>query len=300
MDEIKGIKSHAGIAYVLTHVSLVMRQGIGVSRRDVQKQNGGETPFAHSWGLFHRYMGIAKEFVGYCKQEGANRLDKTRYEHVEKFLMEKAAKGRSQSTLKISMAALEKVFWIVGRMDIKEQIATNYSAIKAQGRPGHSTHAFSNPSALIEKISQKSPSSGIIAELQRLTGAKIGEVKKLSCDQDAKTIYIRGKGGRERTLDFADRTDKLARIGELQKALKGQIKEHGWGNLRKSYYEDVKNSCSSLREEYYGAHGFRAVYAQELADKLRGEGMEKEEIERNVTEELGHSRRSMARHYLSC
>ncbi len=39
-------------------------------------------------------------------------------------------------------------------------------------------------------------------------------------------------------------------------------------------------------------------YAQELRKKLEGKGLTDEEIERIITRDLGHERRSMARHYL--
>jgi hypothetical protein len=64
------------------------------------------------------------------------------------------------------------------------------------------------------------------------------------------------------------------------------------------YQRHVKAACRSLGDVYGGAHGFRGNYAQELRKKLEAQGFTAEEIELIITRDLGHNRRSMAKHYL--
>ncbi len=87
----------------------------------------------------------------------------------------------------------------------------------------------------------------------------------------------------------------MTRLDELSKGIDWQQ----YCRRRHSPYQaDVKVACRSLGDEYGGAHGFRANYAQELRKKLEGKGLTDKEVERIITRDLGHERRSMARHYL--
>ena len=103
-------------------------------------------------------------------------------------------------------------------------------------------------------------------------------------------------------LDFSYRLDELAEIKNL-KARLGELSQgidwQKYCRRRHSPYQGhVKAACRSLGDEYGGAHGFRANYAQELHKKLEGKDLTDKEIDRIITRELGHERRSMARHYL--
>ena len=116
-------------------------------------------------------------------------------------------------------------------------------------------------------------------------------------------IRIKGKGGKIRVLDFSYRLDELEEIRSLMARLEDLSQGVDWQQYCQSrgsaYQRHVKASCRSLGDQYGGAHGFRANYAQELRKKLEGKGLTDKEAERIITRELGHERRSMARHYLS-
>ena len=116
------------------------------------------------------------------------------------------------------------------------------------------------------------------------------------------TIRIKGKGGKIRVLDFSYRLDELEEIKNLMARLEELSQGIDWQQYCQSsgstYQGHVKAACRSLGDEYGGAHGFRANYAQELRKKLEGKGLTDKEIERIITRDLGHERRSMARHYL--
>ena len=116
-------------------------------------------------------------------------------------------------------------------------------------------------------------------------------------------ITIKGKGGKVRVLDFSYRLDELGEIKGLMARLEDLSQGIDWQDYCQSrgsaYQAHVKAACRSLGDEYGGAHGFRANYAQELHKKLEARGLEDKEVERIITRDLGHERRSMARHYLS-
>ncbi len=123
----------------------------------------------------------------------------------------------------------------------------------------------------------------------------------MELDETTITIH-KGKGGRKRVLDFSHRPQELAEVKNLVEKLEELAEGIDWQEYcrRKNspYQGHVKAACRSLRDIYAGAHGLRANHAQELRKKLEAEGLTAEEIELIITKDLGHNRRSMARHYL--
>ena len=102
-----GIKRNSGLTYALKYAARVLKQGIGISRHEVYRKLGGKSPLIHSYSTFNRYMGVAKEFVNWAKEQGINRLDRVEYEHVRDFLLSKA-EYCSMKTLKVNASALRK------------------------------------------------------------------------------------------------------------------------------------------------------------------------------------------------
>ena len=229
-------------------------------------------------------------------------LHKLSYNTVESFLMEKIIiREVSRNTIKTNMCALQKFFHVCCRYDLRDQLAGDYSRFKYLAKEGGAIHAFDNPERLIDKIARRDELSAAIAKLEHGTGARIHEVRGMEIMEDA--IRIKGKGGKVRVLDFSFRLDKLGEIKNLMARLEELSQGIDWKNNCQSknstYQAHVKAACRSLGDEYGGAHGFRANYAQELHKKIEGKGLEDKEIERIITRELGHERRSMARHYQS-
>ncbi len=260
------------------------------------------SPFIHAYSTFDRYMGIAKEFVQFCKKKGVTRLHKLSYDSVEDFLMDKIiAREVVRSTVKTNVCALQKFFHVCCRYDLRDKLSADYSRFKYLAKEGGAIHAFDNPEKLIEKITKRDELSAVIAELEHMTGARIHEVRNMKLMEDA--IHIKGKGGKKRVLDFSYRLDELEEIKTLMARLEDLSQGIDWQHYCQSrdsvYQSHVKAGCRSLGDEYGGAHGFRANYAQELRKKLEGKGLTDKEIYRIITRDLGHERRSMARHYLS-
>lgn len=297
MTRYDGIRRNSGLTYALKYASFVLRKGIGISKREVYKQNGGVSPYIHSWSTFKRYMGIAKDFVKWAKDRGINRLDKVEYGHVKEYLLEKAEKGCSKKTLKLNMSALEKFFEAVGRKDISESLRRDYTEIYSKGRYNGRALPFDKPREVISKIKQTE--YRVMAELQYLIGARLGDLKKIRIDDERKVVIIeRSKGGKTREIDYRDRPEKFQRIKELKQKLDEYIKEKGWSKLRKEYPEAVRYVAKLLGEIYTGTHAFRVNYAQERYKELTGRGISESVALKIVTRELGHERTSMAKYYV--
>ncbi len=216
--------------------------------------------------------------------------------------MAKIADDKTRNTLKVNMCALQKFFNGCNRPDLRDQLADDFPRFKELAQSGGTIHAFDDPERLIEKIQRRDELAAVIAKLQYITGARIHEVRIMEIGEQTITIH-KGKGGRKRILDFSHRLHELGEVKTLMARLEELADGIDWQEYcrRKNspYQGHVKAASRSLGDSYAGAHGLRANHAQELRKKLEAEGLTAEEIELIITQDLGHNRRLMARHYLS-
>ncbi|MEO2068538.1 MAG: site-specific integrase [Desulfurobacteriaceae bacterium] len=290
-----GIKKNSGLTYALKYAASVLKQGIGVSKHNVYKQFGGKSPLIHSYSTFNRYMGVAKEFVNWAREQGINRLDKVQYDHVKDFLLSKA-EYCSMKTLKVNASALRKFFETVGREDISERIGKEYQEIYSQGRNPGRALAFAHPEKVISLL--KEEVHKVIAELQLLTGARIGDVKKIQVlPESKKVIILKSKGGRTREIDYADRPEKFERIRELVDILQEHLKTSSWKSVREGYYKDLRQAVLRSGEVYTGSHAFRVNYVKERLKELKSLGYSEREALQKIEYEIGHSRIEMSAYY---
>jgi len=290
-----GIKRNSGLTYALKYAAKVLKQGIGISKHSVYKSMGGRSPLIHSYSTFNRYMGIAKEFINWAKEQGINRLDKVQYDHVKNFLLSKA-EYCSMKTLKVNASALRKFFETVGRVDISERIGKEYQEIYSQGRNPGRALAFAHPERVISLL--KEDVHKVVAELQLLTGARIGDVKKIQVlPESKKVVILKSKGGRTREIDYADRPEKFERIRELTEALNKHLKTSSWKSVREGYYKDLRQAVLRSGEVYTGSHAFRVNYVKERLKELKSQGYSEREALQKIEYEIGHSRIEMSAYY---
>jgi len=298
LDTSKGLSPRSGLTYALKYAASYLKQGIGKSKKEAFKINGGKSYFIHSYSTFRRYMGVAKEFVRFAKSLSTNRLDKVGGDLIDKFLADKIKKGYTQKTLKVNLCAMQKFFDATGKHDLSSHLREKFADFYSQASPSSRTMPFDNPVRVIAAI--RSEPHRLVAELQYLTGARIGDIKKITVNVQDKTVSILGsKGGRDRVISYSDREDKFQRICELTSIFDNAKKDQGWDNIRRTYYSDLRNAVKSCNEIYTGAHAFRSSYAAERIEELTEQnGLSDQAAERILTEELGHSRVEMARYYL--
>ena len=290
-----GIKRNSGLTYALKYAAKVLKQGIGISKHEIYKRFGGKSPLIHSYSTFNRYMGVAKEFVNWAKEQGVNRLDRVQYEHVRDFLLSKS-EYCSMRTLKVNASALKKFFETVGREDIAERIEKDYQEIYSRGRAPGRALAFAHPERVISLL--KEDVHRVIAELQLLTGARIGDVKKIQVvPEERKVVITKSKGGRTREIDYSDRPEKFERIKELVGELREYLKSSSWSSVRESYYRDLRQAVYRSGEIYTGSHAFRVNYVKERLRELREKGYSEKEALQIIEYEIGHSRIEMSAYY---
>jgi len=290
-----GIKRNSGLTYALKYAAKVLKQGIGISKHEVYKRLGGKSPLIHSYSTFNRYMGIAKEFVNWAKEQGVNRLDRVQYEHVRDFLLSKS-EYCSMRTLKVNASALRKFFETVGREDIAERIGEDYQEIYSKGRAPGRALAFAHPERVISLL--KENVHKVIAEFQLLTGARIGDVKKIQVfPEERKVVITKSKGGRTREIDYSDRPEKFEKIKELVGELREYLKGSSWSSIRESYYRDLRQAVYRSGEIYTGSHAFRVNYVKERLKELRERGYSEKEALQIIEYEIGHSRIEMSAYY---
>ena len=276
LEKIGTLRPKARLTYALQFYSRIAQIGFGVSRREMTRPKKELSPFIHAFSTFDRYIGISKELVRFCQKKGVTRLHKLSYDAVEGFLMEKIiVREVSRNTIETSVCDLQKFFHVCGRHDLRDQLSGDYSRFKYLAKEGGAIHAFDNPEKLIEKIAKRDELSAVIAKLEHMSGARIREVRAMEIMEA--TITIGGNGGKVRVLDFSCRLDELGEIKNLMTRLEELSQGINWQQYcrrRHSPYQGhVKAACRSLGDEYGGAHGFRANYAQEMRKKLEKGGL---------------------------
>jgi len=304
------ISNRSGLKYALSYAAKVWKKGIGLSKREIYKLNGGRSPVVHSYSTFNRYTGVVRDFVKFCIEEkGLSKLKHVSYETVKEYLERKIEKGYSAKTLKVNATALRKFFNTVGKEEIAEKIGKDYYSFYKEGAEARHTRGFSNPLRVISNL--KDPVHKLIAELQFRTGARVGDVKKIQIDEENKRVVItKSKGGRTRVIDFKelgkydpDKLYEFERIAELKKELNKALKERDWKEIRGgggsigSYYKDLRQAAKKAQESYGGAHSFRANYAENFWKWGEMQGWDRDKIASTLEEHLGHSRVYWSRLY---
>lgn len=293
------LHSRSGIYYALEFASTELVKGIGMKKRLAKALNKRQSPLIHSFSTFNRYMGVSKQFVQYCKERGANKIFKINETILMNYFNErKTAYNLSEKTIKVNLCALEKFFKTIGRNDLAEVLRNRFTEIYSSGSAPGRTEYFGNPEQVINNL--KDEAHRRIAELQYLTGGRIGDVKKTKTNMLLKQVIIpKSKGGKNRVLDYSDREEALQRIDKLCVELEAYIVQRGWQNLREGYYTDLRQAVQRSGEIYSGAHAFRASYARERREELIDKELSEKEADKIVSEELGHVRVSMGRYYSS-
>ena len=304
------ISKRSGLKYALTYTANEWAKGISVSKRAIYLEQGGRSPYVHSYSTFNRYMGVAKDFVKFAVEEkGLSKLKHISYDHVKEYLNRKIEKGYSKKTIKVNASALKKFFKTVNRSDIAEKIAEDYQDYYSRGRDPSRTIGFSNPVRVINCL--KDDVHKTIAELQLRTGARVGDVKKMQIDYENQRVIIpKSKGGRTRIIDFKElskydqaKADEFERIAELKEQLDRHLRERDWKEIRGSggsvgsYYKDLRQAVKAAGETYGGAHSFRANYAENFYSWGEAHNIPRGKIEEMLEEHLGHSRIYWSRQY---
>lgn len=341
MAKVKG--RHKGIKYFLIETTKsLFQEGIGKSKhlamqKSYARNRTRETPAIYSYSTYDTYKEVVAKFADFLESEYNLRFEKDfrklstneiascldHYFEVQK------EKHLAKKTLEKHISALRKVLSAIDEK-IKEHFTPDARAKWRDGVETQDCDRYNNSNKILEHLKQIDETSYAIANLQRLVGCRIGDVKKIEINEQEQKVYIRkSKGGRDRCVYFDRFQEDFERVKECKEILDKALETKRFSEIRKNeYYNNLRKACKRADEIYHGSHAFRYEFAQNRYDEIsrwtqeeqeeyylrilldRGKSQKdiekafKEVREKNavaeaiVSEELGHSRLDISRHYL--
>lgn len=308
-----------------------------IFQENYEKYERRESHLIHSYSTYQSYKTTAAKFADFVKSEYGIKYEKDfmqltaeeLYVCVDRYFEVQKANGLAQNTLERHISALDKILTPINP-DIKEYFNAENRERWRDGVPKQDCDRYNNPDRIIENLRKIDETSAAIAELQRLTGARIGDIKKLQIDEENQRVFIpRSKGGRDRFVYFDRFQEEFEKVKECKEIVDRALQERKFSEIRENqYYEDLKKACRQAHEPYHGAHAFRYEFAQErykeisqwtrdeqeeyykriLEDRRLSEEDKEEAINKVrekdawdvaiVSEELGHSRLDISMEYL--
>ncbi len=299
----KGLSTKSNLARCIEYASGTLAAGIGTSLHEAKKTHGGQSPVIHSDGTFRTYMKITGNIVDYLKRHGINRLDRVTQQSIVNYFNHRINSGAAQETLKKEISASNKFFHdALGRKDL---LVVNGAEIWRRGESTGAGRCF--PMDRAEKVidAMREPVNKAIATIGYNTSARIAETHKIRIDAERETVSLKGKGGKERTIDYSERPDKFLKITEAKAVIDEHLKINSWQAIREQAYSDLHRAERACGEITQGFHGFRASYIaerfEELYNQYIADGKTHEQAEKQADlktgREAGHERPGTTRHY---
>jgi len=302
-----------------------------------EKNRNRRTEAIYSHSTHDTYVEVVAKFGDFLSNEMNIKYEKDFrelstdevYVCIDKYFEKQKANGLAKKTLEKHISALYKVVGFINP-DVREYFNADNRAKWRDGMEKQDCDRYNNPDRIVENLKKINQTAHAIAELQRLVGARIGDVKKIYVDEENQRVFIpRSKGGRNRWVYFDYFPNEFEKVKEYKKQLDKALEEKTFSQVRKEeYYNDLKKACRKAKEPYHGSHAFRYEWAQhryevlkelpriEQADYylriLEERGLSSKDIieamenarkkdafaEAIVSEELGHSRLDISREYL--
>jgi len=291
----------------------------------------------HSYSTYNTYVECVAKFGDFLYNEMGIKYESNFrelsadevYVCIDKYFKKQKADGLAKKTLQKHISALDKILGAINP-EIKNYFTPDNRARWRDGVEKQDCDRYNNSDRIIENLKKIDETSYAIAELQRLTGARIGDVKKLTIDEENKRVFFpRSKGGRDRFVYFDRSPDEFEKVKKCKEVLDRALEEKRFSEIRENeYYQALRKACRKVDEPYHGSHAFRFEFAQERHKEisqwtqeeqeayyrriLEERGKSEKEInkamesvkerdavaEAIISEELGHSRFDISRYYL--
>jgi len=288
--------------------------GIGISKREARSSsdlksvdgNRQVSGLVHSYEYKDEIFKTGKQLGKFAREHfGIKDFEKIDGRVVESFIEHKISEGVSKGTLDNYISHLSKIQVGLERIAkehgkkyqafTKEDLASIKEVVRDLTPNQHVNRAYNNPNALISNLSGK---EFVAAKLQLDYGLRITEATFIKENQlDGNTLTFQGKGG-------------YILQKELSPELANQIREYmenGVFKVNQNHFrESLKDACRIEGKKYTGAHGLRYNFAQntfiERFENNLSKGMSVDEAEREAlkytSEEMGHHREEITKHYL--
>jgi len=251
------------------------------------------------------------------------------HECIDRYFEKQKESGLSKKTLQKHISALNKILCAIDPK-IKECFNADNRARWRDGVEPQDCDRYNRSDAIVENLKMIDKTSYAIAELQRLAGCRVGDVKKIVVDEENQRACIqRSKGGRDRIIYFDKFKEDFEKVKECKEILDRALEERKFSEIRKNeYYNNLRKACRKADDIYHGSHAFRYEYAQKLYDRVSNWTQKEQKeyylrilIDRNlskndieeamkrvdekdawgiaiVSEQLGHSRLDISMEYL--
>ena len=310
---IPDLNYRSGLRYAVGKAVNYLKQGIGISKKETKKLHNGFTPYVHGCGTLRRYVGIFNNFCDKVLEPAKiNTINKIATEHIEEHFKNLLNNNDTENTIDLNATALNKFFYAFNRDDLVKYINEKRGLWLSSATPSGRTDPFVNPDRVIGFMIDPYKSGAII---QKVTGSRAGDIKKVVDSvlsyPSSNIIYInKSKGGRNRMIDFSDRPNELKLVHQAVYTIDKHFTETktNWTQFLKEYTKEVHRAARKAGETYCGPHAFRANYAETRYETLSAKQVQtgiidndkqqEEAVFKTITEELGHSRISMAKYYI--
>jgi len=291
----------------------------------------------HSHSTHDTYVEVVAKFGDFLHNEMGIKYESNFHELspdevyvcIDKFFEKEKADGLAKKTLEKHVSALYKILGAINE-EIKDYFTPENRMRWRDGVEKQDCDRYNYSDRIIENLKRIDETSYAIAELMRLTGARVGDVKKLVIDEENKRVFFpKSKGGRNRFVYFDRFQEQFERVKECKEILDKALEEKRFSEIRENeYYQALRKACRKSDDIYHGAHAFRYEFAQERYKEI-SQWTEREQkeyylrilIERElsqedikeamqrvdeknawgvaiVSEELGHSRLDISMEYL--
>lgn len=291
------------LRYAIGQAIIFLKEGIGVSRRAVNKEVGGNTSLIHSYETLERYVGIFNHFADTVLVD-VKHIQQINKKHVETHFNNLVSNNRSENTIQVNASALNKLFNAFSRDDLIEYIDENRSTWAGDARQSNRTTPFNNPDKVINAIKEEAFKAA--ATIQLHTGARISDIKKvvnsvIAHPSRTSIPIMKSKGGKNRVLDFSDRMADFNIVLEAAKVIQTYLSENNndWSSFQVKYTDAVHRAADKTEETYCGTHANRVNYANDQYEKGIKDNKNEVDVLKRLTEDLGHHRIRMAKYYLS-
>jgi hypothetical protein len=334
---------HNKVKYMFIRTAdMLFEMGKGKSKHQAFKESYDrdrtrQSQAIHSHSTYNTYVEVVAKFGDFLYNEMNIKYESNFrelstdevYVCINKFFEKEKADGLAKKTLEKHISALYKILTAINP-EIKEHFNSDNRARWRDGKEPQDCDRYNNSDKILENLKKIDETSYAIAEIQRLTGARIGDVKKLVIDEENQRVFFpRSKGGRDRSVYFDRFPEQFERVKECKEILDRALEEKKFSEIRENeYYNNLKKACRKADELYHGSHAFRYEFAQERHKEII-QWTEREQkeyylrilIERNlsqedikeavnrvnekdawaeaiISEELGHSRLDISMEYL--
>jgi len=290
----------------------------------------------HSYSTFCTYTEVVAKFGDFLYEKGVKYESNFReltadkvYEYIDEYFEKQKTDGLSKKTLQKHISALAKILPHINP-ELKKFFNADNRMRWRNGKEPQDCDRYNNTDKILENLRKIDETSYAIAMIQLKTGARVGDVKKLTLDEENKRVFFpRSKGGRDRFVYFDRFQEDFETVKQCKQILDRALEQKRFSEIRENeYYQALRKACRKAGEPYHGSHAFRYQFAQELYEKikewapqeqeeyyrriLRDRGKSEKEIKKAmnsvkekdavaeaiVSESLGHSRLDISRQYL--